>query len=227
MRSTLVVLLLLIGLASAKAYATDAKAKAEIEKMLAAVGGRDIWRDASGFEMTEILYDAGTPLPVIRRYAVDFRSPRIKETSVGSGLRRTNALNDVEGWTDENGVLMSWPAERHARWRSFWPGIPTRIFHLVASNDPSVTAKWRDGVLDFYIGGDRVVWIGLDENGVPVAYGRADRHTETHFLGKPMRYGDVTLWSEATEPGGEWRVVMVDYVLMREPMAESFAPPKR
>ncbi len=198
----------------------------EIEKMLQAVGGKQVWANASGFTMSEILHTDQLELPVLRRYWVDFTSPRIMESSEGNGLRQTRALNIDTGWTVRNGEQSEWSSEQVAGWNSFWPGIPTRVFHLLASNDPSVRAEWRDGVIDIFIAGRRVVWIATDTEGTPVAYGREDRHTDTHFLGKPLQYGDVTLWSEAIEPGGDWRVVMVDYQLLTEPHTISFAPPQ-
>jgi len=198
----------------------------EIEKMLEAIGGRDIWANATGFAMSEILYTDQRELPVMRHYWIDFKSPRIMEKSEGRGMRQTRALNGDSGWTNRNGDSSIWDEATVAGWASFWPGIPTRVFHLLATNDPAVKPVWRDGVIDIFIDGARVVWIATDEAGTPVAYGREDRHTDTHFLGKPLKYGAVTLWSEAIEPGGDWRVVMVDYQLLSAPHTVSFEPPR-
>lgn len=211
-----------LGANSAEKTGVDA----EIDKMLEAVGGRDLWANAAGFSMSEILYTDQRELPVLRHYWVDFKSPRIMETSEGRGMLQTRALNKDSGWTMRNGDLSAWEESAVAGWASFWPGIPTRIFHLLAKNDPDVTPVWRDGVIDIFIDGARVVWIATDEAGTPVAYGRDDRHTDTHFLGKPLKYGDATLWSEAIEPGGDWRVVMVDYQLLNAPHTVSFEPPQ-
>ena len=147
------------------------------------------------------------------------------ERATARGLRQTRALNGDTGWTERNGELTIWDRQMTDAWRSFWPGIPTRVFHLLAAGDRSVEASWRDGVIDFHIDGRRVVWIAADEDGVPVAYGRDERHTETHVLGKHEAYGNTVLWTEATEPGGNWRVVMVDYELLTEPHTISFEPP--
>ena len=201
-------------------------ADAEIEKMLEAIGGRDVWANAAGFTMSEILFTDQRELPVMRHYWVDFETPRIMEKAEGRGLRQTRALNVNAGWTMRNGELSDWDEATVAGWASFWPGIPTRVFHLLASNDPDVEAVWRDGVLDIFINGARVVWIATDEAGTPVAYGREDRHTDTHFLGKALDYGAVKLWSEAIEPGGDWRVVMVDYELLSAPHTVSFEAPR-
>ena len=207
-------------------HAQTVDVDAEIEKMLTAVGGRDTWAKARGFTMAEILHSDQFELPVIRHYWVDFTAPRIMETAEGNGLRQTRALNVDRGWTMSDGEYADWSEGQVNGWRSFWPGIPTRVFHLLAAKDPSVRAEWRDGVIDIYIGGERVVWIATEPNGTPIASGREDRHTETHFLGKPLQYGDVTLWSEAIEPGGDWRVVMVDYQSLGEPHSVSFEPPQ-
>ncbi len=222
----LFVLFVLVAVnANAHAQEGTPQLKLEIEKMLEAVGGRDVWRDATGFTMSEILYTDQSDLPVIREYWVDFETPRILETARATGLRQTRALNDNTGWTQRDGQVSDWDAETINGWRSFWPGIPTRIFHLLASDDPSLTVAWRDGVMDFFIDGRRVVWIATNDAGTPVAYGREDRHSDTHFLGKSLPYGNVNLWSEAIEPGGDWRVVMVDYQLLQAPHTISFEAP--
>ncbi|MEO1245303.1 MAG: hypothetical protein AAFX56_06405 [Pseudomonadota bacterium] len=208
--------------AQAPLHAQASKIEQEVDKLLAAVGGRDIWADAHGFTMSEILHSDQFELPVIRHYWVDFRSPRIMESTEGNGLRQTRALNVDRGWTVRDEEYSDWPDAQVAGWRSFWPGIPTRVFHLLATNDPGIHAEWRDGVIDIFVDDTRVVWIATDPEGTPVAYGREDRHTDTHLLGRPLQYGDVTLWSEAIEPGGDWRVVMVDYRLLNKPHTQSF-----
>ncbi len=206
--------------------AQQVEVNTEVEKLLKAVGGREVWSKAQGFTMSEILHSDQYELPVLRHYWVDFTSPRIMESAEGNGLRQSRALNVDQGWTVRNGEHSDWSAEQVAGWNSFWPGIPTRVFHLLASNDPAVRTEWRDGVIDIFLDDKRVVWIATDPHGTPVAYGREDRHTDTHFLGKPLQYGDVTLWSEAIEPGDDWRVVMVDYQLMMEPHTISFTAPQ-
>ncbi len=198
----------------------------EVERLLEAVGGRAVWADATGFTMQEILYVEGRELPVYREYWVDFETPRIMERATGRGLRQVQALNGDGGWTLRDGELSEWSEEQIAGWRAFWPGIPTRVFHLLASDDPSVEARLRDGVIDIYVDGERVVWIGADAQGTPVVYGREERHGDSHFLGRALPYDDVVLWSEAIEPGGDWRVVMIDYELLTEPHSISFDPPR-
>jgi len=197
----------------------------EVERMLEAVGGREVWANATGFTMVETLHAEGYELPIYREYWVDFESPRIMERATGRGLRQVQALNGNSGWTLNNGELRQWNDAEVAGWASFWPGIPTRVFHLLASDDPSVEPRLRDGVIDIFVDGVRAVWIGTDAGGTPVVYGREDRHTDSHFLGRPLQYGDVTLWSEASEPGGDWHVVMIDYALLTEPHGVTFAPP--
>ena len=220
------VLIVILALnATAVAQERDDALQTEIDKMLEAVGGRDVWRNATGFTMSEILHTDQRELPIFREYWVDFETPRIMETSKSVGLRQTRALNGDKGWTMRDGEITEWELEAVNGWRSFWPGIPTRIFHLLASDDPSVSVAWRDGVMDFFIDGRRVVWIATNEQGTPVAYGREDRHSDTHFLGKTLPYGDVNWWSAAIEPGEDWRVVMIDYALLHEPHTVSFEPP--
>lgn len=208
--------------------ATSPEARDLVERILTSVGGREVWAGARGFRMLEILHAEGLPLPAIREYWVDFESPRIMERTQTANLVQLQALNGTSGWRVRNGELADWPPEMVAGFRSFWPGIPTRVFHLLASNDPSVRVEYLDGDrLDVFVDGEFAVWIAAAPDGRPVAYGRNESHTETHFLGRPESYGPVTLWSTAYEPGDSWRVVMVDYVLFPEGQEYpvSWAPP--
>lgn len=197
----------------------------EIERMMEAVGGREVWANATGFYMSEILHDAGQDLPIFREYWIDFETPRIYARSHGRNIELVQVLNVDEGWTVSRGELRDWPAEEVEDWSSFWPGIPTRVFHMIASEDPDLDIQWRDGVMDVFYRGNRVVWIATNDDGLPVAYGRENRHSDTHFLGEMLTYGDVNLWSEATEPTGDWRVVMLEYKLYTGPMPDRYIHP--
>ena len=130
-------------------------------------------------------------------------------------------------WRVRDGVLNTWTRETVQAWSGFWPGIPTRVFHLLASNDSSVEARLRPGNrLDIFVNGAFAVWIATNEQGVPVAYGRDEAHPLTHFLGRMQPYGPVRLWSAAYEPGDWWHVVMVDYELFAGELPYSFDPPR-
>ena len=198
----------------------------QVERLLEQVGGRDVWAEATGFHMVEVLEDANLPLPAIREYWVDFERPRIMERTITSTLNQLQALNELEGWIVRDAETSTWSAEEVAGWRGFWPGIPTRVFHLLASDDPSVEVDLRDGNrLDIRVDGRFAVWIGLSDDGTPVAYGREESHTSTHFLGRMEEYGGVRLWTAAYEPGDMWKVTMVDYDLFDKVLPVSFGLP--
>ncbi len=187
-----------------------------ISNMLQAVGGLEVWQSAAGFRMLEIAHYANLKLPLVREFWVDFKQPRIRQETRGVKQAQTNVLNLSSGWTNNAGQIKDWESSQVNGWRSFWPGIPTRIFHLLASNDKSLTYEIKKDRTDFYVDGVFAVWIATDADGTPVAYGRNDNHKDTHFLGEVMPYGSVKLWNEAIEPGGQWRVVMVDYELLSQ-----------
>ncbi|WP_411029261.1 hypothetical protein [Spongiimicrobium sp. 3-5] len=189
----------------------------EIEQLLEAVGGQEAWAEAKGFHMLEIAHFGSLKHPLIREYWVDFEKPRIKESTQGILRRQVQALNVDSGWTDrEDQELKTWSTSTVGQWNSFWPGIPTRIFHLIAKKDPGLTYNVYEDRIDFFVEGNFAVWIATDVNGNPLAYGRSKNHLETHFLGEILPYGPVNLWKDASEPGGQWKVVMVDYELLSD-----------
>ena len=220
--------LLVLGFAgTVEAGAQESTERDVVERLLVQVGGADVWASARGFHMVEILHDESLPLPAVREYWVDFDEPRIMERTTTNSMEQLQALNRSEGWVLRNGELAEWTAETVAGWSGFWPGIPTRVFHLLASNDPSVEVTLREGNrLDVTVDGRFAVWIALDDDANPVAYGRDEAHTYTHFLGRMEQYGPVRLWATAYEPGDLWRVTMVDYELFEVDMPVSFAPPE-
>ena len=215
-----------LGVTAPAIVAQAPAADAVVDALLEQVGGRDVWADATGFHMVEILEDAALPLPAIREYWVDFRRPRVMERTTTHAVKQLQALDGDRGWIVRDGVHSPWSPDQVAGWRGFWPGIPTRVFHLLAARDPSVAVALRDGNrLDISIDGRFAVWIAVDEEGVPVAYGREEAHTYTHFLGRMEAYGPVRLWTAAYEPGDAWKVTMVDYELFYGELPVDFGPP--
>jgi hypothetical protein len=213
-------------LCSAPAVAGQGRAADVVDALLEQVGGRAVWAAATGFHMVEVLEDGNLPLPAVREYWIDFRRARIMERTTTNSSVQLQALNESRGWMVRDGVRSEWTPEQVSGWRGFWPGIPTRVFHLLAARDPSIEVVLREGNrLDVEIDGRFVVWIALDDQGVPVAYGRDEAHTYTHFLGRMETYGPVRLWTAAYEPGDMWKVTMVDYDLFGGDLPVSFDPP--
>lgn len=197
--------------------------KQKIDSLLRFLGGKDIWAKAKGFRMLEIATYSGLEHPMVREFWVDFEQPRIKMQTKSIERRETVALNIKTGWTKtEKSQITLWSHNRVNGWRSFWPGIPTRIFAMLARKDPSVSYKVYEDRIDFYIDEKFAVWIATSQNGSPVAYGRNKEHTETHFLGEIVPYGPVNLWKDAYEPGGHWRFTMIDYELLTDLSQVSF-----
>jgi len=222
----MVVGMLLSGSTPSPVVAQPETAEELVEVLLEQVGGRTAWADATGFHMVEILHAAGLTLPAVREYWVDFSARRIMEKTTTQSVHQLQALDRDTGWTLREGELERWSPDVVADWSSFWPGIPTRVFHLLASEDPSVSVQLRPGNrLDVHVDGRFAVWISTDDTGVPVAYGRAESHALTHFLGRMEDYGPVRLWTSAYEPGDEWRVTMVDYELFQGRLPVSYSPP--
>lgn len=205
---------------------TDTQRPERIDKLMQMVGDENAWRTAKGFHMLEIAHVSQYKLPLVREFWIDFEQPRIKMTSKNAELHEVRALNVDHGWTMENEEVTQWEERTVNGFRSFWPGIPTRIFHLIATNDPSLSYEIKEDRITFYIDGEFVVWIATDPEGNPVAYGRSNNHVETHFLGEMMAYGPVRLWKEAFEPGGQWGVLMVDYQLLSTLSNVSYSQPK-
>ena len=204
----------------------DANRPEKVNALMSAVGNIDSWKNAKGFYMLEIAHYKSLNLPLVRHFWIDFETPRIKIKSRSAERHEDRALNNKMGWTLEKGELSLWEESTVNGFRSFWPGIPTRIFHLLANNDPSLTYEVDDDRINFSVDGQFVVWIATDPEGNPVAYGRSDNHAETHFLGEMIAYGPTRLWKEAYEPGGQWKVTMVDYKLLDDLSNISFDAPK-
>lgn len=197
-----------------------------IDKLMKAVGDENSWRTAKGFHMLEIANVSNHELPLVREFWIDFEQPRIKIISRNAQQNEKRALNIIQGWTLRDNKVTQWERKTVDGFRSFWPGIPTRIFHLIASNDPNLSYKIDADRINFYVDGEFVVWIATDPQGNPVAYGRSNNHAETHFLGEMIAYGPVRLWKEAFEPGGQWSVTLVDYKLLNNLTNVSYSPPE-
>lgn len=189
----------------------------KVEMLLNAVGGKEVWAAAGGFHMVEVAHYASLKHPLVREFWIDFNQPRIKIQSKSIERRQTTTLNVNSGWTMSDSEISVWDSARVAGWRSFWPGIPTRIFNLLARQHPSLSFKAFQNRFDFFIDGNFAVWISVNDQGIPVAYGRSvNKLNDAHFLGEMLEYGSVRLWRTAYEPGDQWNVEMVDYELLED-----------
>ncbi|MEM9647638.1 MAG: hypothetical protein AAF969_04095 [Bacteroidota bacterium] len=226
MKKILILLLSTVVYWQGNSQEADTQRPKRIDKLMQMVGDENAWRTAKGFHMLEIANVSRYKLPLVREFWIDFEQPRIKMTSKSAELHEIRALNVDHGWTMGNEEVTPWEERTVNGFRSFWPGIPTRIFHLIATNDPSLSYEIKEDRIIFYIDREFVVWIATDPEGNPVAYGRSNNHAETHFLGEMLTYGPVRLWKEAVEPGGQWGVLMVDYQLLSTLSNVSYSQPK-
>ncbi len=196
-----------------------------VKQLMKAIGDKEVWKNAKGCYMLEIAHFGDIELPLIRNFWIDFDRPRIKIQTKGLEINNTRALNETAGWSIDSSGVKVWENEKVANFQSFWTSIPTRIFHLLAKNDSSLSYELDENRIEFYIDGKFVIWIALDDNGDPIACGRSNNPRKTHFLGKMTNYGNVRLWKEATEPGGEWNVVLVDYQLLNDMTKIQYSTP--
>ncbi|SHH09266.1 hypothetical protein [Flagellimonas flava] len=226
MKKTLIFLLGTVMCWYGNGQESNSERPERIDNLMQAVGDENAWRTARGFYMLEIAHVSRYKLPLVREFWIDFEQPRIMMVSNNVELNEIRVLNVDRGWTSKNNQVTAWDEQMVNGFRSFWPGIPTRIFHLIASNDPHLTYEIKEDRIIFYIDGEFVVWIATDPKGNPVAYGRSNNHAETHFLGEMLPYGPVRLWKEAFEPGGQWGVLMADYQLLPTLSNVSYSQPK-
>lgn len=188
--------------------AAAATADDELERMLAALGGRDVWAAATGTindSQQNLAQDPGQVRVVI---TMDFTRPRFRiDTAWPGGATSGRVIDGDRSWRQtREGAVEDVPADLYADEMKWYGGHVYRSIHRLAARDPALTLKLgEDGRLEVFEGGVRMIWFRLDALGMPYAFGAWDAAPGTisgpwEFAADGMKH---PIWVSSAD--GTWR----------------------
>ena len=182
-------------------------ATAQLEKMLAHIGGRTVWAGIRTLTNDSLQFRIEEPIEVRAEIRMDFTQPRWRIDTTAPGLNISRVYTTDQHWRlNRQGVIEPLPAatlEADVQWHR---SHVYRTIHRLAANDAALTIQLgADGRLEVLEGKTRIAWFKLDRNGEPYRFGGADDNAGS--ISGPWRMTDQgikhPLW--VSNADGTWR----------------------
>jgi hypothetical protein len=205
----------------------DESSAARLERFLAAMGGRDAWREVRSVTVRATHYETELRQPYANAIWNDFTRPRVRFEAKSAELDRVRAIDGDTGWRTREGALAPLMPEQVRDDLRWWEANIYRTLHRLAANDPALTVRaiganrlevWRTG-------GVRLNWFELNFAGEPVRFGTWDNENGTVF-GPLATSGALRYPRWGTNAAGTWRYEISSFTpLEKLPADVSFSVP--
>ena len=199
-----IVLCVLAPLAPASAAASG---EALFEKFLEAVGGRADWAAAKGTMNDSQQNRSGDP-PVVRASIwMDFTAPRFRIETRGPDFTTVRVIDGLRSWRLlRDGKIEAVPADLFADDMNWYGAHVYRSIHRLAVRDPLLSvAVGKNGRLEVFEQGKRLIWFRLDARGEPFAFGQRDDEAGTICGPWEFEAGGIKHPFWVSQPDGAWR----------------------
>jgi hypothetical protein len=216
-RSALLLLLLSPAIAHAQTRLRgDSGAVAAVERMLAAVGGRELWAGARTLFL-EYRGHVLTPRALVDTELAwrDLREPNERIDHQGDGITRARAFTTSSGWRSQGGATRTLTPLEHERMLAFWPRDFYTLFRRFALADPDLHVFWvtPGRVIVHSARQGEIGWFEIDSNGAPIRWGTLDDGIALEYVYGPLRsFGRVRFpaWGARLDGGWRWEYARVE-----------------
>lgn len=196
---------------------SDAAAAALIDRMMQAMGGRDVWARATSLYVVEEAHSLSTGGPVRTVFYRDLERPRIRWETTGTDGTRVTAITADGGWQRTGTTVSRLPPARVASFTTLWPRLVYTLYHRFAGGDPRLTVI-MDGERRMTIRDDGSVigWIEFDHGAHVVRWtAMADGQVmpgEEWIYGPPRAFGPISMPTWGTRVDGSYRFAYLEVV---------------
>lgn len=184
-----------------------ASADATVEKMLSALGGRAVWAATTSTMNDSQQNRAADPAVVRAMIWLDFTAPRFRVETRGPDFSTVRVIDGERSWRRlRDGKIEAVPADLYAEEMLWYGAHVYRSIHRLAARDPKLsTGLGKDGRLEVFEDGKRLIWFKLDPRGEPYAFGSRDDDNGSicgpwEFAAGGLKH---PIW--VARPDGTWR----------------------
>jgi hypothetical protein len=175
------VLALLIAVGPGASAQSPQGAEAQVERLLAAVGGRERWAALTSTTNVSKQNRATDPAVIVSTIWLDFRAPRFRIENRGEQFHSWRAVTNGQGWVRRNdgtiGDISPTTLNEDVRW---YGAHVYRSLHRMAARDAALTYRVGSADrLEVYEHGRRMIWFRLDPRGEPFVFGQWEDETGT------------------------------------------------
>lgn len=146
------------------------------EQMLQAIGGRLAWAELRNTINGSEQYRAVEPTTVYSVITIDFERPRLRIETTAEDLYLVRVINGESHWRmTRDGEIEDGRPDTVKADRRWYAAHLYRTLHRIASRDPTLRLQVsEDGRLEVHESDERLMWLRLDVEGEPYAFGVRD-----------------------------------------------------
>jgi hypothetical protein len=216
-RVSLLVLMVVVGdraLAQDKAGADPSNERAMVERLLAAMGGRDAWKGVAGLRVAATHYQSELTASYNNTIWNDFTRPRVRFEARNAQLHDVVEIDGNAGWRQRDGApRQPITSERIAEERAWWNSNIYRTLQRLAADDPSLVlhVAQSDRLEIWESATSRLNWFRLNSAGEPVLFGIGTSDAGTVF--GPLAEGPGGIryprWGASQDGGFRYEVTLM------------------
>lgn len=202
---------------------TAAADRAVVERLLAAVGGADAWREATWVHTWAVNHHPQARLPYTQEGWIRLDRPAHRLHLCNFDMQRARAYTSAGGWGVSEGRLYDFDAQRLAEELAGWENILYRKLRLLAENAAATEVRVADDRVHVTHDKRYLGWIGVDPaSGDIVAAGREADDSDITRFGPMTDFGAVR-WMTSGRQAGGWGFETMVFELLGDDVAIAFA----
>ncbi|MEO1245304.1 MAG: hypothetical protein AAFX56_06410 [Pseudomonadota bacterium] len=221
--SRLGTILVVSAIAASPAFADRATELGD--KMLAMLGGAEVWQEAVAVHNTAINHHPQARLPYIQEYWYFTGMPRHVVKINNHDMQRMRSYTQAGGWSLVEGDVRDFSEERLAQEIISWHRSFYRKIVLLATESADLTLSLgAGGSVEFHDSDQFIGWIEISDDGTPRRHGGSEnRRIYTEFA-ELISFGEIN-WPSGGRDETGWRFQMLSIELLEEEPALSTEPP--
>ena len=195
------------------------------ERLLAAVGGRQLWATKRYVHTRAVNWHPDARLPYIQEAWIDLEQPAHRIQLNNFDMQRIRVYTPSLGWGVTESRQYDFDTQRLAAEHENWRRLIYRKLRLLATDNPNLLVTQNAGsILEFTHDNEYLGWIEVNENGAPAAHGLdQDRQMSTAF-GDLVKF-DRVAWVRSGQQSGGWAFETLYFELLDEDFSLQTAHP--
>lgn len=224
----LLALSLALGPVSASRSQDTPVPEQQIERMLAAIGGRTAWAALTSTVNDSQQNRLENPTVVRSVITIDFTRQRFRIETTAPGIKVVRVIDEARNWRlTRQGSIEAIPADVLKEDLDWYAAHVYRTLHRIAMRDPSLRlASGPRDRLEVYESNKRIAWFALDERGEPYAFGA--HNDDVGSICGPWDFSQDgirhPIW--VARPDGSWRAAIKSLTVNAKLSDAMFARPQ-
>ena len=180
--------------------------RAMADKMIASLGGAEVWSSARTIEVEIKGALASHPHTLDEYLVFDLDEPYTYISMTGEDFELYRSVQPESGWSIRDGNYSQMTPQQLKLFLDFWGASDHVLYHRIASADPDLILEKDNDLLKFSIADSEVAgYFKLNVKGEPVKWLTKTSDIEIEYVFGPLaKFGPVNLPVWGAQTNGSW-----------------------